>query len=345
MRLTVSDNATSQAPVAARHALPEKSSRVLFRGEEHMQATSCIPLSALELAAAMREARPYDARRLDRVLRVDERHGLVEVQAGTPWKAIAAQLRPGDPRAAGLQTTLPTVGESLAQNAAGPDGRPAVMHVESFALVTPAGELRRVSRTAHHDLFALVAGGQGLFGALYSITLDMGSLSRAVNDAAAAEIVAPAPGGVHGAPLRLLLPPEQVEKFVGRAREHCADWRVPMPGVGLRRTVAEKDSFLRWARRDYTAVTLSLGAPAALGMAVRMTQLRRELIDAAIAHGGSFAVACTPEATREQAEACYPQLKTFLAEKRRIDPGERFTSAWYWHYRTLFAPPEMRWTS
>ena len=308
-----------------------------------MLATSCIPLSALELAAAMREGRPYDPRRLDRILRVEERHGLVEVQAGTPWKTIAAQLRPGDARAAGLHTTLPTVGESLAHNAAGPDGRPAVMHVESVALVTPAGELRRVSRTANRELFALVAGGQGLFGALYSITLDMGSLSRAVSEAADPRIVAPAPSGLRSSPLRLLLPPDRVETFLVDARGRCEEWRVPMPGVGVRHTVPEKDSFLRWARREYAAVTLSLGGPAVLGVAVRMTQLRRALIDAAIAHGGSFAVACTPEATRAQAEACYPELKSFLAEKRRIDPAERFTNSWYWHYRSLFAPPEVRW--
>jgi hypothetical protein len=311
--------------------------------EEQMPRTGCIPLSALELSAAMREARPYDPRRLDRILRIDERHGMVEVQAGTPWSEIAAQLRPDDARAAHVQTTLPTVGESLAHNAAGPDGRPAVMHVESVALVTPAGELRRVSRTANRELFALVAGGQGLFGALYSITLDIGSLSRAVNEAGEAQIVAPAPAG--SVPLKLLLPPDRVQTFLADAREHCSEWRVPMPGVGLRRTLQESDSFLRWARREYTAVSLSLAQPGVLGVAVRMTQLRRELIDAAIAHGGSFAVACTPEATRAQAEACYPELKTFLAEKRRVDPTERFTNPWYSHYRNLFARQDcaVRW--
>jgi hypothetical protein len=307
-----------------------------------MNDTTYIPLSALELSAALREARPYDARRLDRILRVDERHGLVEVQAGTRWTTIAAQLRPGDPRAAAIRTSLPTVGESLAHNAPGPDGRPTVMHVESIALVTPAGELRRVSRTANKELFALVAGGQGLFGALYSITLDMGSLSRAVKEAGEAEIAAPG-----ATQLKLLLPPDRVENFLADARERCGEWRVPMPGVGLRRTLQEKDSFLRWARREYTAVTLSLGQPAVLGTAVRMTQLRRELIDVAIGHGGSFAVASTPEATRAQTEACYPELKTFLAEKRRVDPSERFTNAWYWHYRNLFAREQcaVRWAN
>ena len=66
---------------------------------------------------------------------------------------------------------------------AGPDGRPAVMHVESIAVVTPCGELRRANRSAHRELFALVAGGLGLFGALYSVTLHIGSLSQALDNA------------------------------------------------------------------------------------------------------------------------------------------------------------------
>jgi FAD binding domain len=296
-----------------------------------MIATRSIPLSAFELAAAVREQRPYDASRLDRVLRVEERHGFVEVQAATPWKALAAALRPGDARAAGTQTTMTTVGASLAHNTAGPDGRPAVVHVESIAVVAPGGELRRANRTTNRDLFALVAGGQGLFGALYSVTLDIGSLSRAVNEAAPLENPSPAQ------PLRLLVPPEQLESFLAEARGRCAEWRMPLAKVETRRTLPESDSFLCWARRHYAAIALQFAQPAALGAAVRATQLRRELIDAAIAHGGSFQVACTPEATRDQAESCYPQLPQFLAEKRRLDPGERMVNPWYLHYRRLFA--------
>lgn len=301
-----------------------------------MLGTRSIPLSALELRAAMRDARPYNASRLDRVLRVDERFGLVEVQASTPWKAIADCLRPGDAQAAQVQTTMPTVGESLGCNAAGPDGRPAVTHVESVTLVTPNGELRSISRTANRELFALVAGGQGLFGALYSITLHIGSLARAVNEAADAEILSLAEAGGRSRPLQLLVPPEKLESFLADARSRCGEWRMALEGVEVRRTLEENDSFLRWARREYAAVTLRLGEPPALGVAVRATQLRRELLDAAIARGGSFPVACTPEATRAQTEACYPQLRSFLAEKRRLDPAERLVNAWYCHYRGLF---------
>lgn len=302
-----------------------------------MTATCSIPLSALELSAALRAALPYDASRLDRVLGVDEQHGLVEVQAGTEWKTIAAALRPGDPRAAAVRTTLPTVGESVSSNTAGPDGRPAIAHVESIALVTPGGELRRVSRTSNRELFALVAGGQGLFGALYSVTLDMGSLSRAVSEAAATEVLAPVAATLPSRPLHLLLPPEALDVFLAEARRRCDEWRLPLQGVEMRRTREDKDSFLRWARREYAELSLRVAEPPVLGGAVRSTQLRRELLDAAIARGGSFPVWCAADATRAQTEACYPQLRAFLAEKRRVDPAEKFTNAWYRYYRSLLS--------
>jgi len=298
-----------------------------------MIATSSIPLSALELSAAIREARAYDASRLDRVLSIDEDRGLVEVQASTAWKTIAAALRPGDARAASTQTVMPTVGDSLSCNTAGPDGRPAVTHVESMVLVTPRGELVRASRGVNRELFALVAGGQGLFGALYSITLQVASLARAVSQAAD-----PIPANTSGTrSLELLVPPEERERFLLEAHARCAEWRMPLAGADVRRTSEERDSFLCWARREYADVVLHIAEPRALGVAVRATQLRRALIASAIARGGSFPIHATPEATREQLEACYPQLAGFLAEKRRIDPAERWTNAWYRHYRSLFS--------
>jgi hypothetical protein len=316
-------------------AARRKNPRAFNREEEAMIETRSIPLSAHELSAAVRAGIPHDTSRLDRVLRIDERHGLVEVQAATPWSAVAAALRPDDPNAhaAAMRTTKATVGESLACNAAGPDGRPTVVHVESFALVTPGGELRRISRTANRELFSLVVGGYGLFGALYSVTLDIGSLSRAVNDAASTPVASSAKSG---SPLHLLVPPETLDEFLAGARARCAEWRLALRGVDVRRTREEKDSFLRWARREYAAVTLYLDAPPVLGVAVRTTQLRRELLDAAIARGGSFPLWCMTDATRAQAEACYPELETFLAEKKRVDPAERLVNSWYAYYRGLF---------
>jgi hypothetical protein len=113
----------------------------------------------------------------------------------------------------------------------------------------------------------------------------------------------------------------------------------------VRRTLPEEETFLCWARREYAALTLAVQELPTLGGSVRTTQLRRELIDAAIACGGSFAIDRTPEATRDQVEACYPQLKVLLAEKRRIDPEAKLSSPWFRHHRSLLGREacEVRW--
>jgi FAD/FMN-containing dehydrogenase len=312
-----------------------------------MHGPASAPLSAHELCEAMRYALPYDPARLDRVLRHDPERGLVEVQAHTPWTSIASALRPGDAQAASTRTTVPTVGESIARNAAGPDGRPAVMHVDSLTLVTPGGELRRINRVAHGALFGLVVGGQGLFGALYSVTLRIESLARAISEAAPVETLTLDATGEATRSLQLLLPPEELASFVEDARARCADWRTVIASAQIRRTLPENETVLRWSRSEYASISLQLGERSTIGGAVRSTQLRRELIDSAIARGGGFPIACTPEATREQTEACYPQLKKVLAEKRRIDPNEKLVNAWYLHHRSLLGRTscEVRWNS
>ena len=293
------------------------------------------PVSAMELCEAVRAGRALQATRLNRILRQDASQGVLEVQAATPWLAIAEELRPGDARAR-VRTTMPTVGESIERNSAGPDGMPAVAHVASLTLVTPEGELRRVSRDRDAELFALTVGGQGLFGAIYSVTLRLPSLARAVERASAPQAMAlPRPPAAHR--LELLVPPAALADFMRDVDSRCNDWRTPLHSVLVRETAPENDTFLRWARRDYAEVTLGFPRVTRLGAAVRATQLRRQLIDAAIAAGGSFHIACTPDATREQLTACYPQLEEFIAHKRRFDPNERLVNAWYLHQRSLLA--------
>jgi FAD/FMN-containing dehydrogenase len=306
-----------------------------------------LPLSAQELCQSVRAAGRFDPSRLDRVLSVDEARGLVEAQSATPWAALAERLRPGDPRARELKTTQRTIGESLACNAAGPDGRPTVSHVESFTMVTPDGQLRRVDRGGNPGLFSLVVGGQGLFGALYSVTLRLDSLERAL-----AEAQAPAPlvGAVRPGVARrlvLLVPEARAEALIAGCREACAEWRIDLAGASVRRIRSEQETFLRWARRECAEVCLALDAGANLGAEVRLTQLRRSLIDLAIALGGGFPIAGSRSATREQTECCYPQLAGFLAEQRRIDPQQRWVNGWLRHHRSLLEREacEVRWSA
>ena len=307
------------------------------------------PLSAQELCQSVRARASFDASRLDRVLAVDETRGLVEAQSGATWKSLAARLRPGDGRAQEVRTTHPTIGESLACNAAGPDGRPTVSHVQSLTMVTPDGQLRRVDRMTNPGLFALVVGGHGLFGAIYSVTLRLESLARALAEAQAPEHLdkLSEPRARTGRQLVLLVPPARLEALLAACRDCCAEWRLDLESLAIRRVRADEETFLRLPGHEYCEVSLGLAEGANLGAQVRLTQLKRCLIDLAISHGGGFPIACTPEATREQTEACYPQLAGFLAEQRRIDPHERWVNGWLRHQRSLLTREacEVRWNS
>ena len=310
--------------------------------------------SAEDLRKAMEHSRHcalrVDASGLDRILRLDAARQLLEVQAATPWRTLSAYLGASAPELAGLAGVArlaPTVQESVAANEPGPDGRPICAHVESLALVTADGELRRASRHSNRELFALAVGGQGVFGVPYSVTLRVGSLRQSC--------AAPAPEAVLdcGAPacgkaesdLSLLVPPERLDVLVARVREQTAEWRVPIAGAVARSTLPEEETFLRWARRKYAQVRLRLATPAGLGGRVRAAQARREIIDTVIAEGGAFPPAGIFDASREQAETCYPELREFLMEKRRLDPADRLYNAWYQHTRGLLGrdPVTVRW--
>lgn len=303
------------------------------------QAETLVVRSADELRNAMRQSRSrpiaLDASGLDRILRLDSARGLLEVQTATAWATLAAWPALGTPsleafaRTAGLPAT---VGGAFAENAAGPDGAPVARHVHAFVLVTLDGDLRRMDRESNPDLFRLVAGGQDVFGMLYSVTLDIESLRRSA--AAAQEPVAlvlpdAAPEQGRACEIALLLPPEQLERFLGEVRTLAADRRLALQSISIRRSFAEDETRLRWARREWAAVRVRFGVRTSLGAAVHAAETRRGLLALALECGGSFPVSDLRDATRAQLEACYPEFSAFVAEKRRADPSGRLQNAWF----------------
>jgi len=295
--------------------------------------------SADELRNALRHARgqalTLDASGLDRVLRADAARGLLEVQAATSWNELAGHLaRHGvalDPFT--RLTRLPaTVGEAASTACAGPDGLPVSAHVVAATVVTPDGELRRADRDANPQLLKLALGGQGVVGVLYSLTLSIESLRRsAAQSTEAAELCLPDAESAAAAAcaIECLLPPEQLGGFLNDVRSLIDERRLALLGLSVRRTLPDDSCHLNWATREWAGVEIRFGVKATLGASVVAAEVRRALLAAALARGGSFPVADSRDATRQQLETCYPMLKAFLAEKRRVDPAERLQSAWY----------------
>ncbi|HEV3217569.1 MAG TPA: FAD-binding protein [Vicinamibacterales bacterium] len=99
----------------------------------------------------------------------------------------------------------------------------------------------------------------------------------------------------------------------------------------------DDETFLAWARDRYACVVLNLHVEHTPQAIDEAAESFRQLIDLGIKHGGSYYLTYHRWARKDQVEACYPQMREFLALKREYDPDEVFQSTWYRHYRDMFA--------
>lgn len=315
--------------------------------------------SAEELRALLRNAGTRQAKghlaQLDRVLRLDSRNRLVEVQAGARWEALSTYLDSQkiagasglDAAARGFAVPA-TAGECVAHNPACPDGTPFAIHVAALAVVSADGELRRTSRLQQPELFQRVVGGHGMMATVYSVTLSIDSLVNAFTAASPpVTLDAQCEAGPVGESMRLMVPPANLQAFLAELRQALDDFRLPVCALSVRKALPDTETRLRWATGELALIDLRFPARPTLPARVAATQVRRALIAAALAHGGRFDLATGCDASREQVEAAYPMLKSLLAEKRRCDPQERLGGAFYAHFRALFqrGSCEVRWAA
>jgi FAD/FMN-containing dehydrogenase len=116
-----------------------------------------------------------DTSALAGVLSLDAERGLVEVEAGAQWPALIDALADTSWSIRQKQTGADdlSIGGAVSANVHGRGltMAPFVADVERLVLVGPDGEQRTCSRDENVELFRLVCGGYGLFGAIYSVTL------------------------------------------------------------------------------------------------------------------------------------------------------------------------------
>jgi FAD/FMN-containing dehydrogenase len=122
-----------------------------------------------------------DMRGLSAVIKLDSEQGRVEVEAGMQWPELVrflVQKQASEEWQWGIaqkQTGADrfTTGGSVSVNCHGRGltMRPIIGDIESLRLVLADGSLVTCSRGENEELFRLVVGGYGLFGAIYSLTL------------------------------------------------------------------------------------------------------------------------------------------------------------------------------
>ena len=118
---------------------------------------------------------------LDAVIGIDQDRGLVKAQAGVQWPALIgalASLQKGEANPWAIRQKQTgadcfSLGGSVAANihGRGLSMCPLVDDVEELELVQPDGQRVVTSRRVRPELFRLVVGGYGLFGAVTAVTL------------------------------------------------------------------------------------------------------------------------------------------------------------------------------
>ena len=127
------------------------------------------------------DTRLIDIRKLSRIIGLDRKNGIIEVEAGIEWPELLdgyLNVQKADSRAWGIaqkQTGADrlTISGTIAANAHGRGlkMKPFISDVESFVLIDAMGAAKICSRTESPELFRLVHGGYGLFGVVTSVKL------------------------------------------------------------------------------------------------------------------------------------------------------------------------------
>jgi FAD/FMN-containing dehydrogenase len=143
-----------------------------------------------------------DLTQMNKVVQFDRERGLIEVQAGMIWPDLIEYLK-DEQFGYDLQWTIAqkqtgcdrlSIGGALSANVHGRGlkMRPIIGDVESFKLVMADSSVVTCSRHSNRELFQLVIGGYGMFGAIATVTLRLTPrtvLRRTVEIVEAAQVI------------------------------------------------------------------------------------------------------------------------------------------------------------
>jgi FAD/FMN-containing dehydrogenase len=193
--------------------------------------------------------------------------------------------------------------------------------------------LAHADRSAAFDRYStyyLSTSGQVYWSDLHQLSTYLDHYHRTLD---------PALGGVRATEMitEIYVPRPALGRFFEQVREAFRGRSVPIVYGTVRLIERDAESFLPWARDRWACTIFNLHVEHTPAGIDRGADAFRALIDMALGHGGSYFLTYHRWARRQQVEAAYPQFAEFLRRKLRHDPGERFQSEWWRHYRAMFA--------
>lgn len=120
------------------------------------------------------------------------------------------------------------------------------------------------------------------------------------------------------------VPVGRFDEFVPRMGEILRRHDVNVINVSIRHARPDPGSLLAWARDEVFAFVLYYKQDTDEPARRRVGVWTRELVEAAVALGGSYYLPYQPHATEEQFLRAYPRAPEFFALKQRLDPTNKF---------------------
>src|SRR6266542_3292914 len=308
-------------------------------------------------------------RTFNRVLAIDTITPAVTVESGATWDEVQRALAPHRLALKVMQSSnIFTVGGTLSANVHGRDVdvMQIVEVVQRFRLLLADGSVVEVSRTEHPELFGLVIGGYGMYGVILDVTLrvtrdELYEQNAVVMDYTAfpayfaQHIAPPRDSGIalllvrpSIAPLELLqyhsrrntdiiqeyyVPVENFVPFMDRFREILLTGKMNVISSTVRYVAPNATPVLAYApQRPAFAIIQMSNVGLAPDAQAHARDVTRQLVDAAIAFGGTYYLTYQLYPTVEQLHRAYPNATRALERKRFYDPGELFSSRFYETY-------------
>lgn len=130
------------------------------------------------------------------------------------------------------------------------------------------------------------------------------------------------------------VPTDRFAAFVPNMARILRDHRANVLNVAIRHTRADPETLLSWAKGEVYSFVLYYEQATSAAAREAVGVWSRELVDAALAEGGSFYLPYQIHATRAQFLAAYPRAEEFFALKAEADPTYKFRNRlWEAYYR------------
>lgn len=137
------------------------------------------------------------------------------------------------------------------------------------------------------------------------------------------------------------VPVARFDEFVPKMRDIFRRRNVNVLNVSVRHATPDPGSLLAWAREEVFSFVVYYKQGTGATARAEVEAWTRELIDAALAVGGTYYLPYQPHATYEQFLSAYPRATEFFALKQQLDPSFRFRNQmWDRYYGRWLGWPE-----